>query len=128
MEIIWIKQWLDFSDVSSARVLERDVPKMKNLTSTIKEGNCYLDCGCFILLCGSDVICLKCGSSIKRPEFPEENNMKLVDLTFSEQEYTDIHNLAGCNYSQRKLLCILMWIKKLFWDVWSQKESEVQSL
>jgi hypothetical protein len=52
--------------------------------------------------------------------------MKLVDLTFSEQEYTDIHNLAGCNYSPEKIALYLDVDKKAFWDVWCQKESEVR--
>jgi hypothetical protein len=52
--------------------------------------------------------------------------MKHLELTFSEEEYTDIHNLAGCNYSPEKIALYLDVDKKAFWDVWYQKESEVR--
>ena len=49
------------------------VPRMRNLPlPPIKEGNCYLDCGNTRPSPGPDVICLNCGSSIKRPEFPKD--------------------------------------------------------
>lgn len=49
------------------------VPRMRNPPAPpIKEGNCYLDCGDTYPSPGPDVICLNCGSSIKRPEFPKD--------------------------------------------------------
>jgi hypothetical protein len=44
---------------------------------------------------------------------------------FSEQEYTDIHNLAGCNYSPEKIALYLDVDKKAFLGC-MEKESEVQ--
>ena len=52
--------------------------------------------------------------------------MKYLALQFSEDEYTAIHDLAGCNYSPEKIALYLDVDKKAFLDVWYQKESEVR--
>jgi hypothetical protein len=76
MEIIWIAiaiGWISLMLSSSSSTRKGSVPKMKNPPPPpIKEGNCYLDCGATYPSPGPDVICLKCGSSIKRPELPED--------------------------------------------------------
>lgn len=52
---------------------KESVPKMENSPpSPKKNGNCYLNCGNTYPSPGPDVICLNCGSSIKRPEFPKD--------------------------------------------------------
>jgi len=52
--------------------------------------------------------------------------MKHLELKFSEEEYTSIHDLAGCNYSPEKIALYLDVDKKAFLDEWYQKESEVR--
>jgi hypothetical protein len=52
--------------------------------------------------------------------------MKLLDLKFSEEEMTAIHDLAGCNYSPEKIALYLDVDKKAFLQLWYQKESEVR--
>ena len=52
--------------------------------------------------------------------------MNLIELKFSEEEYTDIHNLAGCNYSPEKIALYLDVDKKAFLQLWYQKESLVR--
>ena len=52
--------------------------------------------------------------------------MNYLELKFSEEEYTSIHDLAGCNYSPEKIALYLDVDKKAFLDEWYQKESEVR--
>ena len=52
--------------------------------------------------------------------------MQRLELKFSEQEYTHIHNLAGCNYSPEKIALYLDVDKKAFLELWYQKESLVR--
>ena len=52
--------------------------------------------------------------------------MQSLELKFSEEQYTDIHNLAGCNYSPEKIALYLDVDKKEFLQLWYQKESEVR--
>lgn len=52
--------------------------------------------------------------------------MKLLERNFSEEELTDIHNLAGCNYSPEKIALYLDVDKKEFLQLWYQKESLVR--
>lgn len=52
--------------------------------------------------------------------------MKLLDRNFSEEELTDVHNLAGCNYSPEKIALYLDVDKKAFLELWYQKESLVR--
>lgn len=52
--------------------------------------------------------------------------MKHLDLKFSEEEMTSIHDLAGCNYSPEKIALYLDVDKKAFLQLWYQKESEVR--
>lgn len=52
--------------------------------------------------------------------------MNLIELKFSEAEYTDIHNLAGCNYLPEKIALYLDVDKKAFLELWYQKESLVR--
>jgi hypothetical protein len=46
--------------------------------------------------------------------------MKLVDPTFSEQEYTDIHNLAGCNYSEK--IALYLDVDKKAFGMYGQRK------
>lgn len=52
--------------------------------------------------------------------------MKFLDLKFSEEEMTAIHDLSGCNYSPEKIALYLDVDKKAFLQLWYQKESEVR--
>ncbi|WP_413998713.1 hypothetical protein ACMDB5_13130 [Flavobacterium sp. W1B] len=52
--------------------------------------------------------------------------MKHLDLKFSEEEMTSIHDLAGCNYSPEKIALNLEIDKKAFMQLWYDKESEVR--
>lgn len=52
--------------------------------------------------------------------------MKYLALTFSDDEYTDIHNLAGCNYSPEKIALYLDVDKKAFLQMWNDKDTEVR--
>ena len=52
--------------------------------------------------------------------------MNYLELKFSEEEYTSIHDLAGCNYSPEKIALYLDVDKKAFLDLWYQKESDVR--
>lgn len=52
--------------------------------------------------------------------------MQLLELKFSEEEYTAIHDLAGCNYSPEKIALYLDVDKKAFLQLWYQKESMVR--
>ncbi len=52
--------------------------------------------------------------------------MHLLDLKFSEEEYTAIHDLAGCNYSPEKIAVYLEVDKKAFLRLWYDHTSEVR--
>ena len=52
--------------------------------------------------------------------------MKHLELKFSEEEYTSIHDLAGCNYSPEKIAIYLDVDKKAFLELWYRKESLVR--
>lgn len=52
--------------------------------------------------------------------------MQRLELKFSEEEMTSIHDLAGCNYSPEKIALYLDVDKKAFLELWYQKESEVR--
>ena len=52
--------------------------------------------------------------------------MELLDIKFSEEEYTAIHDLAGCNYSPEKIAVYLEVDKKAFMRLWYDKNSEVR--
>lgn len=52
--------------------------------------------------------------------------MQRLELKFSEEEYTSIHDLAGCNYSPEKIALYLDVDKKAFLELWYQKESLVR--
>ena len=52
--------------------------------------------------------------------------MNYLELKFSEEEMTSIHDLAGCNYSPEKIALYLDVDKKAFLELWYQKESEVR--
>lgn len=52
--------------------------------------------------------------------------MQRLELKFSEEEYTSIHDLAGCNYSPEKIALYLDVDKKAFLQLWYQKESMVR--
>ena len=52
--------------------------------------------------------------------------MNYLELKFSEEEYTSIHDLAGCNYSPEKIALYLDVDKKAFLELWYQKESAVR--
>lgn len=52
--------------------------------------------------------------------------MNYLDLTFSEEEYTAIHDLAGCNYSPEYIAINLEVDKKAFLRLWYDKDSEVR--
>ena len=52
--------------------------------------------------------------------------MKLLDLKFSEEEYTAIYDMAGCNYSPEKVAMNLEVDKKAFLQLWYDKNSEVR--
>jgi hypothetical protein len=52
--------------------------------------------------------------------------MDYLDLKFSEEEMTAIHDLAGCNYSPEKIALFLDVDKKAFLELWNKNESEVR--
>jgi hypothetical protein len=52
--------------------------------------------------------------------------MNLLDLKFSEEEFTSIEDLAGCNYSPEKIALYLQVDKKAFMQLWYDKESTVR--
>jgi len=52
--------------------------------------------------------------------------MNLLELKFSKENLTDVHNLAGCNYSPEKIALFLDVDKKAFLQLWSNPESEVR--
>lgn len=52
--------------------------------------------------------------------------MQHLELKFSEEQYTAIHDLAGCNYSPEKIALYLDVDKKAFLQLWYQKESMVR--
>jgi hypothetical protein len=52
--------------------------------------------------------------------------MKLLDLKFSEEEFTALEDLAGCNYSPEKIALYLDVDKSAFMRLWYQKESTVR--
>jgi hypothetical protein len=52
--------------------------------------------------------------------------MDLLELRFSDEQLTDIHNLAGCNYSPERIALYLDVDKSAFMRLWYQKESEVR--
>jgi hypothetical protein len=53
--------------------------------------------------------------------------MKYLDLKFSEDEMTSIHDLSGCNYSPEKIALYLDVDKTAFLQLWYQKESAVRT-
>jgi hypothetical protein len=52
--------------------------------------------------------------------------MNLLDLKFSEEEFTSIEDLAACNYSPEKIALYLQVDKKAFMRLWYDKESTVR--
>lgn len=52
--------------------------------------------------------------------------MKLLDLKFSEEEFTAIHDLAANNYPPEKVALYLDVDKKAFLQLWYDKESTVR--
>lgn len=52
--------------------------------------------------------------------------MNYLELKFSEEEMTAVHDLAGCNYSPEKIALYLDVDKKAFLQLWGNKESEVR--
>ncbi len=52
--------------------------------------------------------------------------MNYLELKFSEEEMTAVHDLAGCNYSPEKIALYLDVDKKAFLQLWYNKESEVR--
>jgi hypothetical protein len=52
--------------------------------------------------------------------------MNYLDLKFSEEEMTAVHDLAGNNYSPEKIALYLDVDKKAFLQLWANKESEVR--
>ena len=52
--------------------------------------------------------------------------MNYLELKFSEEEMTAVHDLAGCNYSPEKIALFLDVDKKAFLQLWSNTESEVR--
>jgi hypothetical protein len=52
--------------------------------------------------------------------------MNFLELKFSEENLTDVHNLAGCNYSPEKIALYLDVDRKAFLQVWNNTESEVR--
>jgi hypothetical protein len=61
-----------------------------------------------------------CYSKHKETWVLKIDNMKLVDPTFSEQEYTDIHNLAGCNYSEK--IALYLDVDKKAFGMYGQRK------
>jgi hypothetical protein len=52
--------------------------------------------------------------------------MNLIELRFSEEEMTSIHDLAGCNYSPEKIALFLDVDKKVFLKLWYDNASDVR--
>lgn len=52
--------------------------------------------------------------------------MNLLDLKFSEEEFTSIEDLAGCNYSPEKIALYLQVDKQAFMRLWYDSESNVR--
>lgn len=52
--------------------------------------------------------------------------MKLLELKFSEEEFTAIHDLAANNYAPEKIALYLDVDKKAFLQLWYDKESTVR--
>lgn len=52
--------------------------------------------------------------------------MELLDLKFSEEEFTAIHDLAANNYAPEKIALYLDVDKKAFLQLWQNKESTVR--
>ena len=52
--------------------------------------------------------------------------MKLIELKFSEEEMTAIHDLAANNYAPEKIALYLDADKKSFLQLWYDKESAVR--
>lgn len=52
--------------------------------------------------------------------------MKQLDLKFSDEEYTAIHDMAGLNYSPEKIALYLEVDGKDFLRLWYDKNSEVR--
>lgn len=52
--------------------------------------------------------------------------MRYLDIRFSEEEMTSIHDLAACNYSPEKIALYLDVDKKAFMQLWYDKETEVR--
>jgi hypothetical protein len=52
--------------------------------------------------------------------------MKQLDLEFSDDQYTDIHNLAGCNYSPERIALYLDVNKKAFMQLYRDPGNEVR--
>jgi|GEM_PF-1114056 len=52
--------------------------------------------------------------------------MNLIELKFSDEEITQVMDLAACNYSPEKVAMQLDMDKKAFLAIWYNKESEVR--
>lgn len=52
--------------------------------------------------------------------------MKFLDLKFSEEEFTQIEDLAANNYSPEKIALYLDVDKKAFMALWFNKQSDVR--
>ena len=52
--------------------------------------------------------------------------MNYLSLKFTEEEYTNIHDLAAVNYSLPQIALYLDVDKKAFIEIWNDKESEVR--
>ncbi len=52
--------------------------------------------------------------------------MKFIDLKFSDEEITQVMNLAACNYSPELCALHLGMDKKAFVQVWQNIETEVR--
>lgn len=52
--------------------------------------------------------------------------MKFIELKFSEEEITQVMNLAACNYSPELCALHLGMDKHAFVQVWQNKETEVR--
>lgn len=50
----------------------------------------------------------------------------LPELRFSEEEYTSIQDLAGCNYAPERIALFLQVDKNSFLKLWYDRESEVR--
>lgn len=52
--------------------------------------------------------------------------MELIDLRFSDEEFTTIEDLAACNYSPEKIALNLQVDKRAFLTKWAQKDSAIR--